>query len=229
MFSMRRPVPRAARVRRVTAMPAARRNQSMQNEGSLGREVILHVGPTFCWLPATVLVHYFRFMQKRSQTYTPTTAEVAAQNSRNMLHASIGQSYPAQSIPSEKAHQLPSCTFSLPKSQQRNGTQLRIRPASRWQAQAGRSRLATFTRAESKSSATAPWVKADARLVLADGSVWRGRAFGATDTEIGEVVFNTSITGYEEIMTDPSYRGQFVVFTHPHIGNVGINIGKLPS
>jgi len=42
-------------------------------------------------------------------------------------------------------------------------------------------------------------------------------------------VFNTSITGYEEIMTDPSYRGQFVVFTHPHIGNVGINIGKLPT
>lgn len=61
--------------------------------------------------------------------------------------------------------------------------------------------------------------------MLADGSVWRGRAFGATDTEIGEVVFNTSITGYEEIMTDPSYRGQFVVFTHPHIGNVGINTG----
>ena len=82
-------------------------------------------------------------------------------------------------------------------------------------------------KAESNSSPVAPWQAADARLVLQDGSVWKGKAFGATDTEIGEVVFNTSITGYEEIMTDPSYRGQFVVFTHPHIGNVGINLGKL--
>lgn len=62
-----------------------------------------------------------------------------------------------------------------------------------------------------------------ARLVLEDGSVWPGTAFGATGTEIGEVVFNTSLTGYEEIMTDPSYKGQFVAFTCPHIGNVGIN------
>ncbi|KAL0038854.1 hypothetical protein WJX79_010728 [Trebouxia sp. C0005] len=145
------------------------------------------------------------------------------------MRASIGPSHSAQSVTSDKAHQLPSCTFFLPKPQQRKGTQLRIRPASRWQAQAGRSRPATVTRAESRSSEAAPWVKADARLVLADGSVWRGRAFGATDTEIGEVVFNTSITGYEEIMTDPSYRGQFVVFTHPHIGNVGINVEDAES
>lgn len=58
---------------------------------------------------------------------------------------------------------------------------------------------------------------------MEDGSVWQGTAFGATGTEVGEVVFNTSITGYQEIMTDPSYKGQFVCFTHPHIGNVGVN------
>ena len=63
--------------------------------------------------------------------------------------------------------------------------------------------------------------------MLEDGSVWPGTAFGATGTEIGEVVFNTSMSGYEEIMTDPSYKGQFVSFTCPHIGNVGINLGEL--
>ena len=66
----------------------------------------------------------------------------------------------------------------------------------------------------------------DARLVLSDGSVWHGNAFGATGTAVGEVVFNTSLTGYQEILTDPSYKGQFVTFTHPHIGNTGINPGK---
>ena len=71
-----------------------------------------------------------------------------------------------------------------------------------------------------------PWKTRDARLVLEDGSVWTGFAFGAKGTEIGEVVFNTSLTGYEEIMTDPSYKGQFVAFTCPHIGNVGINYGE---
>lgn len=68
-----------------------------------------------------------------------------------------------------------------------------------------------------------PFKKKDARLVLENGSVFTGTSFGAQGTEVGEVVFNTSITGYQEIMTDPSYKGQFVVFTHPHIGNVGIN------
>ena len=71
-----------------------------------------------------------------------------------------------------------------------------------------------------------PWEPANARLVLEDGSVWPGRAFGATDTTVAEVVFNTSLTGYQEILTDPSYRGQYVVFTHPHIGNTGINPGE---
>ena len=58
--------------------------------------------------------------------------------------------------------------------------------------------------------------------------MWEGRAFGARGTELGEVVFNTSITGYQEILTDPSYRGQFVVYTHPHIGNTGVNFGAPP-
>jgi carbamoyl-phosphate synthase small subunit len=75
------------------------------------------------------------------------------------------------------------------------------------------------------AAAAYPFKKKDARLVLEDGSVWHGTSFGAQGTEIGEVVFNTSITGYQEIMTDPSYKGQFVCFTHPHIGNVGINDG----
>lgn len=75
------------------------------------------------------------------------------------------------------------------------------------------------------AAAAYPFKKKDARLVLEDGSVWQGTAFGATGTEVGEVVFNTSITGYQEIMTDPSYKGQFVCFTHPHIGNVGVNDG----
>lgn len=59
--------------------------------------------------------------------------------------------------------------------------------------------------------------------MLADGSVWKGTAFGARGTATGEVVFNTSLTGYQEILTDPSYAGQFVCFTCPHIGNVGTN------
>ncbi len=62
-----------------------------------------------------------------------------------------------------------------------------------------------------------------AYLVLEDGTVWPGEAHGATATALGEVVFNTSMTGYQEIITDPSYRGQFVLMTYPHIGNVGIN------
>lgn len=74
--------------------------------------------------------------------------------------------------------------------------------------------------------AAAPWKPRNCRLVLEDGSIWKGHSFGAEGTQVGECVFNTSITGYQEIMTDPSYKGQFVVFTHPHIGNVGINQGR---
>lgn len=61
-----------------------------------------------------------------------------------------------------------------------------------------------------------------ARLVLEDGTVYDGVSFGATADAIGEVVFNTSLTGYQEIATDPSYRFQIVVMTYPHIGNYGV-------
>ncbi|WP_068076740.1 glutamine-hydrolyzing carbamoyl-phosphate synthase small subunit [Novosphingobium lentum] len=60
-------------------------------------------------------------------------------------------------------------------------------------------------------------------LVLADGSVAWGRGFGATGAAVGEVCFNTAMTGYQEVMTDPSYAAQIVTFTFPHIGNVGTN------
>jgi carbamoyl-phosphate synthase small subunit len=60
-----------------------------------------------------------------------------------------------------------------------------------------------------------------ALLALADGTLWPGQAFGALGERTGEVVFNTSLTGYQEILTDPSYHGQVVVMTQPHIGNYG--------
>ena len=60
-------------------------------------------------------------------------------------------------------------------------------------------------------------------LVLADGTVFSGIGFSAATTNVGEVCFNTSMTGYQEIMTDPSYAGQIITFTFPHIGNVGAN------
>jgi carbamoyl-phosphate synthase small subunit len=62
-----------------------------------------------------------------------------------------------------------------------------------------------------------------ALLVLADGLVLRGTAFGASGTAIGEVVFNTGMSGYQEVMTDPSYAGQLVTFTYPELGNTGVN------
>ena len=66
-------------------------------------------------------------------------------------------------------------------------------------------------------------------LVLADGSVAWGRGFGAAGTAVGEVCFNTAMTGYQEVMTDPSYAGQVVTFTFPHIGNVGTNPEDMES
>ena len=65
--------------------------------------------------------------------------------------------------------------------------------------------------------------KVTAVLVLADGTVLEGQGFGAVGTKVGEVCFNTAMTGYEEILTDPSYAGQILTFTFPHIGNVGTN------
>lgn len=76
------------------------------------------------------------------------------------------------------------------------------------------------TGSESRSSAI---------LVLADGSVFHGRGLGARGEAVGEVCFNTAITGYEEILTDPSYAGQIITFTFPHIGNVGCNAEDLEA
>ena len=70
-------------------------------------------------------------------------------------------------------------------------------------------------------SARPDW--ADAGLFLADGSVFWGKGAGAPRTVVGELCFNTSMTGYQEILTDPSYAGQIINFTFPHIGNVGTN------
>jgi carbamoyl-phosphate synthase small subunit len=63
----------------------------------------------------------------------------------------------------------------------------------------------------------------NAALVLDDGTVFWGRGLGAVGTAVGEVCFNTAVTGYQEILTDPSYAGQIITFTFPHIGNVGAN------
>jgi carbamoyl-phosphate synthase small subunit len=69
----------------------------------------------------------------------------------------------------------------------------------------------------------------NAILVLADGAVFTGKAFGASTTIVGEVVFNTSLTGYQEVITDPSYRGQMVCMTVAHVGNTGINAEDVES
>ena len=66
-------------------------------------------------------------------------------------------------------------------------------------------------------------MKHSAILALEDGSLFWGKAIGAKGTSTGEVVFNTSMTGYQEILTDPSYTEQMVTLTYPHIGNTGTN------
>jgi carbamoyl-phosphate synthase small subunit len=66
-------------------------------------------------------------------------------------------------------------------------------------------------------------------LALEDGTVYRGYAFGQRGETVGEVVFNTSMTGYQEIMTDPSYNGQIICMTYPHIGNYGITVYDMES
>ncbi len=66
-------------------------------------------------------------------------------------------------------------------------------------------------------------------LALADGALFRGRAIGASGASAGEVVFNTAMTGYQEILTDPSYAGQIVTLTYPHIGNTGVNAEDVES
>ncbi|MCY4546529.1 MAG: glutamine-hydrolyzing carbamoyl-phosphate synthase small subunit [Gemmatimonadetes bacterium] len=69
----------------------------------------------------------------------------------------------------------------------------------------------------------------EAWLALEDGTVYEGESFGATGEEVGEVVFNTSMIGYQEVLTDPSYKGQIVTMTYPLIGNYGVNPGDLES
>ena len=64
-------------------------------------------------------------------------------------------------------------------------------------------------------------------LVLADGTVFQGIGCGAAGEALGEVCFNTAMTGYQEILTDPSYMEQIVAFTFPHVGNVGTNVEDL--
>src|SRR5438045_6299491 len=68
-----------------------------------------------------------------------------------------------------------------------------------------------------------------AALVLADGTVLHGRSIGAAGASVGEVVFNTAMTGYQEILTDPSYYRQIVTLTYPHIGNTGTNSDDFES
>lgn len=69
----------------------------------------------------------------------------------------------------------------------------------------------------------------NARLILSDGTFFAGHSLGATGTSIGEVVFNTAMTGYQEILTDPSYHFQLVVMTNPQIGNYGVNLKDFES
>ena len=66
--------------------------------------------------------------------------------------------------------------------------------------------------------------KKNAKLVLSNGITFPGFSFGASGTAIGEIVFNTGMTGYQEVITDPSYHGQILTFTFPEIGNTGINL-----
>jgi len=68
-----------------------------------------------------------------------------------------------------------------------------------------------------------------ATLALEDGTVFQGQSFGAPTDGFGEVCFNTSMSGYQEILTDPSYAGQMVCMTYPHIGNVGVNKQDMES
>jgi carbamoyl-phosphate synthase small subunit len=71
--------------------------------------------------------------------------------------------------------------------------------------------------------------RSNAALVLSDGTVFWARGVGAKGENVGEVCFNTSLTGYQEVLTDPSYAGQIITFTFPHIGNVGVNTEDLES
>ena len=78
--------------------------------------------------------------------------------------------------------------------------------------------------AEADKPGEALGTRPTACLALADGTIFLGRGFGATGEAVGELCFNTAMTGYQEVMTDPSYAGQIVAFTFPHIGNTGTRL-----
>src|SRR5690348_9927121 len=82
-----------------------------------------------------------------------------------------------------------------------------------------------------KAASAGTWAERTptALSVLADGTVLEGFGLGATGRAVGECCFNTAMTGYEEILTDPSYAGQIITFTFPHIGNVGTNEEDIES
>src|SRR5471030_1673453 len=84
---------------------------------------------------------------------------------------------------------------------------------------------------QTKAAPSGAWdePKPTALLVLADGTVLEGFGLGATGSAVAEVCFNTAMTGYEEILTDPSYAGQIITFTFPHIGNFGTNKEDIES
>ena len=87
-----------------------------------------------------------------------------------------------------------------------------------------------FAETEGKSSVSMSAPRgANAALVLSDGTVFWGLGIGAQKEVVGEVCFNTSMTGYQEILTDPSYKHQLIVFTFPHVGNVGTNLEDIES
>ncbi|MET0253720.1 MAG: carbamoyl-phosphate synthase domain-containing protein, partial [Terrimicrobiaceae bacterium] len=69
----------------------------------------------------------------------------------------------------------------------------------------------------------------DAVLALEDGTIFRGESFGSPRTQAGEICFNTAMTGYQEVLTDPSYRGQIVAMTYPLVGNYGTNFLDVES
>jgi carbamoyl-phosphate synthase small subunit len=96
-------------------------------------------------------------------------------------------------------------------------------PGRHWAALAAAARVPLSTLAAAAETEAPDPDQATAALVLADGTVFRGQGFGATATTVGEVCFNTGMTGYQEVLTDPSYAGQIITFTFPHIGNVGTN------
>ncbi len=112
----------------------------------------------------------------------------------------------------------------------RKWRQARAVPPKHWSAIMAATGLPVEALSDAPASDSAVPPGATAVLVLADGAVFWGRGFGAhTKGRVGEVCFNTGMTGYQETITDPSYAGQHIVFTFPHIGNVGANLEDMEA